>query len=112
MTTNNRRVAADARRIAREMGVEDRDQTRLIRELVRRNYERGLEEGRAQERAENADFQPRTVLLNTSADILERMESRTDKIPNSDRACAAYREASAILRDAASLGESIGESIA
>lgn len=107
MTTNNRRVAADARRIAREMGVEDREQTRLIRELVRRNYERGLEEGRAQERAENADFQPRTVMLNTSADILERMEARTGKIPNSDRACAAYQEASAILRDAATLGEDI-----
>ena len=107
MTTNNRRVAADARRIAREMGVKDREQTRLIRELVRRNYERGLEEGRAQERAENADFQPRTVMLNTSADILDRMEARTDKIPNSDRACSAYREASAILRDAATLGEDI-----
>lgn len=105
MTSNNRRVAADARRIARELGTEDRDQTRFIRDIVRRNYERGLEEGRAQERDENADEQPRTVLLNTSADILERMESRTGKIPNSNRAISAYREASAILRDAATIGE-------
>lgn len=107
MTTNNRRVAADARRIAREMGVEDRDQTRLIRDLIRRNYERGLEEGRAQERRENGDVMPRTVLLNASADILDRMEARTNAIPNSDRAISAYREASAILRDAASIGEDI-----
>lgn len=105
MTTNSRRVAADARRIAREMGIEDRDQTRLIRELIRRNYERGLDEGRAQERRENGDMMPRTVLLNTSADILDRMEARTAAIPNSDRACSAYREASAILRDAATIGE-------
>ena len=105
MTTNNRRVAADARRIARESGITDREQTRLIRELVRRNYERGLEDGRTQEREENSDVQPRTILLNTSADILERMSVRTDKIPNSERACGAYREASAILRDAALMGE-------
>jgi hypothetical protein len=105
MTTNNRRVAADARRIARETGVEDREQTGLIRELIRRNYERGLEEGRAQERQENGDVMPRTVLLNAAADILDRMEARTTAIPNSDRAISAYREASAILRDASSLGE-------
>lgn len=105
MTTNSRRVAADARRIAREMGIEDREQTRMIRELIRRNYERGLEEGRAQERRENGDMMPRTVLLNTSADILDRMEARTNAIPNSDRAASAYREASAILRDAATVGE-------
>lgn len=105
MTSNSRRVAADARRIAQEAGVEDRDKIRFIRDLVRRNYERGLEEGRAQERIENGDEQPRTVLLNSSADILDRMEARTEKIPNSDRAISAYREASAILRDAATLGE-------
>lgn len=107
MTTNNRRVAADARRIARETGVKDREQTRLIRDLVRRNYERGLEEGRAQEREENGDAMPRTILLNTSADILDRMEARTSKIANSERACSAYQEASAILRDAATVGEDI-----
>jgi hypothetical protein len=107
MTTNNRRVAADARRIARELGIEDRDLTRSIRDLVRRNYERGLEEGREQERTENGDLQPRTVLLNVGADILDRMEARTEKIPNSTRACSAYREASAILRDAATIGEDI-----
>lgn len=105
MTTNNRRVAADARRIAREMGLDDREQTKMIRDLIRRNYERGLEEGRAQEREENGDMMPRTVLLNTSADILDRMEARTEAIPNSDRAVSAYREASAILRDAATVGE-------
>jgi hypothetical protein len=50
---------------------------------------------------------PRTILLNTSADILDRMEARTAKIANSERACSAYREASAILRDAATVGEDI-----
>lgn len=107
MTTNNRRVAADARRIAKEVGIEDRETTKAIRELVRRNYERGLEEGRAQEREENGDAMPRTILLNLSADILDRIEARTSKIPNSDRACSAYREASAILRDAVVVGEDI-----
>jgi hypothetical protein len=107
MTTNNRRVAADARRIARETGITDKEQTRMVRELVRRNYERGLEEGRAQERQENADFQPRTMLLHTSADLLDRVCAKTEKIPNSERACGAYREASAILRDAAEVGEDI-----
>jgi len=107
MTSNNRRVAADARRIAKEVGITDREQTKVIRELVRRNYERGLEEGRAHEREENGDAMPRTLLLNISADILDRMEARTGKIPNSDRACSAYREASAILRDAAVVGEDI-----
>lgn len=105
MTTNNRRVAADARRIAREVGVSDREQTRVIRELIKRNYERGLEEGRAQEIRENGDTMPRTLLLNISADILDRMEARTSSIPNSDRAVSAYQEASAILRDAVTIKE-------
>jgi hypothetical protein len=86
-------------------GIKDREQTRLIRDLVRRNYERGLEDGRADERDENSVVQPRIVLLEIGADILDRLSARTDKIPNSERACGAYREASSILRDAAMMGE-------
>ena len=106
MTTNNRKLAADARRIAREAGVESKEQTAQIRDLVRRNYERGLEDGRIAEREENGDMNPRMVLLHTSADILEEMMNRTEKIPNSQRALGAFNEASAILRDAADRGES------
>ena len=104
MTTNNRRVAADARRIARDSGLTHRDQIATFRELLRRNYERGLEDGRQQERSENDALQPRTILLNISADILERMSARTEKIPNSDHACIAFREASANRRDEAEVG--------
>lgn len=105
MTTNGRRVAADTRRIAADAGIEDRDQIRSIRALVRRNYERGLEEGRASERHENAHVNPRTMMLTTAAEILEKMSERAELIPNSERACYAYNEAAAILRDAAASGE-------
>lgn len=108
MTDNHRRAAADARRIARDTGLADREQIATFRDLLRRNYERGLEEGRQQEQSENAAILPRTILLNIAADILERMSARTEKIPNSDHACIAFREASAILRDAASIGEELG----
>jgi hypothetical protein len=85
--------------------VEDRDQTAKIRDLVKRNYERGLEDGRSSEREENGDVHPRIVLLHASADILDSMKARSEKIPNSERAVGAYNEASAILRDAAERGE-------
>jgi hypothetical protein len=104
MADNRRRLAADARRVAVK-GDDTRDTAREIRELLKRNYERGRDEGRTEAEGEHAATSARTALLETSADMLEQAMARTSSMPNSDRAQMAYREATAILRDAARRGE-------
>lgn len=98
MADDKRRAAADARRIT-EQG--DRQAAGEIRKLLKRNYERGVVAGREQAEAENASQNARATLLLSSADTLEAAMSRTSKIPNSNRAMGAFREAISILRDAA-----------
>jgi len=100
---NKRRLAADARRAAENDP--DNRSTSELRDLLRRNYERGLEDGREQERVENAYMSPRLMMLDTASSMLEQAADQTKKIPNSDRTISAYLEAVAILRDAATLGE-------
>lgn len=100
---NRRRLAADARRAAQN-DPNDRS-TAEIRDLLRKNYERGLEDGREQERVENAFMSPRTMMLDAASSMLQQAAEHTKRIPNSDRTVSAYLEAVAILQDAARLGE-------
>jgi len=104
MADNRRRLAADARRIAIKGG-DTRDTAKEVRDLLKRNYERGREEGRAEAEDEHAATNGRSVLLETSADMLDQALARTSGMPNSNKAQMAYREAAAILRDAARKGE-------
>jgi hypothetical protein len=100
MATDQRRLAADARRMA-----PGREEAAAVRTLLKRNYDRGRVAGREEARAEVANHDSRTTLLACSADYLDAAEARASSIPNSDRTMTAFREASAILRDAARLGE-------
>lgn len=88
-----------------ETGASGRPQVGKIREIVRKNYERGVAHGRQQERQENAAVHPRQVLLRTASGMLEQMREQMAQIPNSERAEHAFKEAEAILRDATGIGE-------
>lgn len=102
MTDNRRRLAADARRLSRRAG-SPREVAAEIRESLRLNYERGLDDGRLQERDEAGAMHPTSAILVVCADSLSAARALSESIPNADRVAAALREAEAILRDAAGL---------
>jgi hypothetical protein len=98
---NSRKLAADARRLLEDSeGQDSRRVTSRARELLRRNYDRGLEAGRAAASAELGAADPRATLLSVAADTLDNCRTLTDGIPNSGRATSAYEEARAIIEDA------------
>ena len=96
---DQRRLAADARRIAGSDG-DERKATEQIRDALRQNYDRGREQGREEMRAEMRTLDPRRALLGSAADHLETMGLRLSAIPNSSVELRACREAAAILQDA------------
>lgn len=99
MATDSRRTAADARRIAGDGA--DKEAVKKVRDALKDNYERGVAAGRETLAAEMQGLDPRTTLLHVSAELLDNAAARTSAIPNSHKALSAYREAAAILRDAA-----------
>lgn len=107
MADDGRRIAADARRVAGT----NREAAAEIRELFARNYERGREVGRDEVREEIGSQDARAAMLNLAADGVKSAEGRLAEIPNSGRAQTACREAFAILRDIATLGEVTPESV-
>lgn len=103
MSQMGRKVAADARRIAAE--TDTTEQAKVARDLIHRNYERGVRAGRRREREENAAVHPRVVLLRAGAGTLSSLREQMQHIPNSERSLHAFKEAEAILLDAAEIGE-------
>jgi hypothetical protein len=101
--SNQRRLAADARRVANNGN--ERETVAQLRHLMKKNYDRGVEDGREQLRNELDAADPRALLLQAGAEQLDGMGARISSVPNSARAQSAFREAAAILRDAAREGE-------
>lgn len=100
MENNDRRAAADARRLIRKgAGYIDRDATKSIREVLLRHFHKGREVGRKEREAELPNANVRASLLAASVGLLRLMETQTAAIPNSDAAVGGYREAIAILTD-------------
>jgi len=93
-----RKTAADARRVAGDKA--DKETVKKFREALKDNYDRGYETGRAEAMAELKGLDLRTGLLDFCSEILEAAGALTSKLPKSAKQTAAYREASAILRDA------------
>lgn len=100
MPSDERRLAADARRVVSRDGGE-REATKVIRQALRANYDRGKAAGREELSAELGNRDTRTAFLESDAETLDLHGARISNIPNSTRAATAYREAAAILRDAA-----------
>lgn len=100
MNLDARRIAADARRIAGAEGEGRAAEVEKVREIVRKNYERGVAAGRKRERRERQAVHPRLVLLDLGITMLREMAGQVDQIPNSERVRHAFQEAEAILRDA------------
>lgn len=105
MASTQRRMAADARRLASRRSDNEKQAAQHIREALRRAHAQGVEEGRAQERSENSGHNARSLLLDAAADTLDQTAARASAIPNSGRAIGAFKEAASILRDAARRGE-------
>lgn len=99
MASDARRAAADARRIA-PVG-SDKDAIKKVRDALKDNYERGVAAGRDVLADELRAADPRTTMLHFVAEMCDGAAARTSSIPNSNKALSAYREAAAILRDAA-----------
>lgn len=99
---DQRRLAADARRLAGRRADEmtDRAATEQIRTALRQNYDRGFEAGREEMRGELRAEDPRRALLGALAEHVGIVEGRIGAIPNSTAELRACREAAAILRDA------------
>jgi hypothetical protein len=105
-TSNTRRTAADARRIAEGAGELDSKETvAKLREALTANYQRGVEDGREQLQAELGASDSRCLALEILAEQCDTTHSRLSSVPNSGRALSALREAAALLRDASSEGE-------
>ena len=101
--SDQRRLAADARRIAdRKTKGQSRQATEEIRESLRQNYQRGYDAGRVSMHSELALFDPRQALLGSASDFIKTVEGRIAAIPNSTAELRACREAAAILSDACS----------
>lgn len=107
MASDVRRTAADARRIAGDGA--DKDAVKKVRDALKDNYERGVAAGREALTAELDSLDPRTSMLHLCAEMLDNAAARTSAIPNSYKALSAYREASAILRDAAKGEEPVAQ---
>lgn len=106
MSDDTRRIAADARRIASSVGVKDDEKVVTnLRNALRRNYERGVAEGRRQVRRESRAIDPRELILGAFGDALENAATMMKTAPNSKRAQQALSEAGAVLRDARQRGE-------
>lgn len=104
MADNKRRLAADARRVA-EKSAQSREAVADLRRLMRTNYDRGKEDGRAEVLAENSGVDLRATVLSMQADDLDLSVGALAAVPNSQRAISALREAVSILRDAVRAGE-------
>lgn len=99
---DQRRLAADARRIASQGNGNgsDRRVTEQVRSALKANYDRGVEKGREDMRCELETWDPRRALLSTASEHLELVRGRISTIPNSNAEMRACREAAAILKDA------------
>lgn len=106
MSDDTRRIAADARRIAASAGVKDDEKIVTgLRNALRRNYDRGVAEGRRQVRGESRQIDPRELILGAFEAAMENAATMMKQAPNSKRAEQALKEAGAVLRDAKHRGE-------
>lgn len=103
--SDQRQIAADARRVAAATGSQTRETTAKIRAIIGEQYRRGVEAGRAEVHAELEGVDARSSLLGAGIDFLQLLTARVSSIPNSHRTQAALREAEGILRDAQTAGE-------
>lgn len=106
---HSRRVLADARFVASKLGMTDADEIEVVRNQLRRAYERGICHGLEREREDSATVHPRNILLVNAASTLDLVRQQVGLIPHSDHQVHALEECVAILEDVL-IGSTLGQS--